>query len=177
MQSEAARARLDDRIAIYHGDYRQVLPRPATHVVSIGMYEHVGVKQSPVFFNLVRDSLPPGGRYLNQAIVRRERWRSRFRRNSFAQRYIFPNAQLRPISAQLKDLDRAGFRVLDVETFGPSYARTLRAWSRNLEDMRPACASLVGEPRVRAWEMYLAGARARFEQGHLDLAQVLAERR
>lgn len=178
-QAEAATERLRDlpTARIHHADYRQLLPHPATAVVSIGMYEHVGQRRSPEFFGRVLASLPPGGRYLNQAIVRRENWRPRFRRNSFAQRYIFPNAQIRTVSAQVAELDQAGFRVLSVETFGPSYARTLRAWSENLAAQRDVCVKAVGEARVRAWEMYLAGSRARFEAEHLDLAQVLAVRR
>jgi cyclopropane-fatty-acyl-phospholipid synthase len=162
-------------VEILPGDYRDILPRTATAAVSVGMYEHVGEKHSPYFFELIRRSLPAGSRYLNQAIVRKEAHRRKFRTNGFVQRYIFPNAQLLPLSRQLRDLDLAGFRVLSVETFANDYVRTLRCWLNNLMASWGECTDLVGEPRVRAWRIYLEGALARFEQGDIDVAQVLAE--
>lgn len=166
------------RIDVICGDYRQALPLTTiTAATSIGMYEHVGARNSAQFFARTRSRLKRGSRYVNQAIIRREDGPARFRRNSFAQRYIFPNAQLLPLSRQLQDLQAADFTVKSVEFFGDSYALTIRQWLKNLEGNWQSCADLEGEQRVRAWYVYLLGSLARFESRAIDLAQVLAEAR
>jgi cyclopropane-fatty-acyl-phospholipid synthase len=165
------------RVEAHLGDYRQLLPMTGvTAATSIGMYEHVGEDNSPAFFRLVRRSLPLGGRYLNQCIVRRTTPR-RFRRDSFVERYIFPNAQLLPLSLQVADLERSGFRVVSVDAYGEHYATTIGHWIDNLERAWDECVELEGEQRVRAWRMYLMGARRRFEDRSIDLVQVLSEAR
>jgi cyclopropane-fatty-acyl-phospholipid synthase len=165
-------------IRFLYGDYRRLLPvRYPTAAASIGMYEHVGEHDSPKFFRLVRESLPRGSRYLNQAIVWPKTKRHNIRRNAFVDRYIFPGGQLMSLSRQLRDLEAARFRVTSVETFGQSYAATIRGWIANLTRDWDACIQLEGEERVRAWYMYLTGALTRFEDRSIDLAQVLAEAR
>ncbi|KDN24017.1 SAM-dependent methyltransferase [Amycolatopsis rifamycinica] len=183
-QYEYASRRFSGRpgVCVRYGDYRQQLPLSGstagiTAVASIGMYEHVGERRSREFFSLVRRSLRPGARYLNQAITRRETGPRRLRANAFAQRYVFPNGQLLPLSRQLADLDRAGFRVLSTESFGEGYARTTGAWLGNLERHWDACVAAAGLERTRAWRAYLAGSRRRFEDGTIDVTQVLAEAR
>lgn len=164
------------RIRVVCNDYRQALPmKGITAAASIGMYEHVGEKNSPKLFRLVRSCLKPGSLYLNQAIIIREDGPRRFRRNSFAQRYIFPNAQVLPLTRQLDDLRSADFSIKSVDRHGRSYALTIRQWLRNLETNWGACVRLEGEQRVRAWYIYLMGAMARFESKAIDLVQVTAE--
>ncbi|WP_410644014.1 class I SAM-dependent methyltransferase [Amycolatopsis sp. lyj-346] len=179
-QCEYASRRFSGRpgVRIRYGDYRRLLPLSGiTAAAGVGMYEHVGERHSPAFFALVRRSLRPGARFLNQAITRREAGPRRLRANAFAQRYVFPNGQLLPLSRQLADLDRAGFRVLSTESFGEGYARTTGAWLGNLERNWDACVAAAGLERARAWRAYLAGSRRRFEDGTIDVTQVLAEAR
>ncbi len=165
-------------VEIRYGDYRRLLPiRDLTAAASIGMYEHVGERDSAGFFQLVRKCLPAGARYLNQAIIWQKTGGHRLRRNAFTERYIFPHGQLIALPKQLTDLEKAGFRIVSAETYGENYAVTLRRWIANLTREWDACTSLEGEARVRAWHMYLTGALTRFEDGSLDLAQVLAEAR
>ncbi len=169
---------MNSHLQVRYGDYRQVLPLDnVTAVASIGMYEHVGANNSGDFFGLIRRSLRPGSRYLNQSIIMREAGPRKFRSNSFVQRYIFPNGQLLPLSRQLEDLRSAGFRVLSVDHYGQHYALTIRRWLGNLETSWDLCVTLEGEERVRAWYIYLMGAMARFERGDIDLVQVTAESR
>lgn len=171
-ESSGSRGEVD----ILYGDYRQILPIiDVTAAASIGMYEHVGKANSAKFFELVRACLPPKALYLNESIVRRASGTSRIRRNSFVQRYIFPNGQLISLPDQLGDLERAKFRIVSVEMGGQDYARTLRHWIRNLKDSWSACAEIEGEERLRAWYMYLTGSLTRFEEGSIDLARVTAE--
>lgn len=165
-------------IEVMHGDYRDVLPLSGiTAATSIGMYEHVGEMKSRAFFRLIRSCLAPGSLYVNQAIVRREDGPRAFRRNSFVQRYIFPNGQLLPLSLQLEHLSLAGFTIKAVDRYGDSYALTIRRWLNNLESNWRDCVRLEGEPRVRAWYIYLLGSLARFESKVIDLVQVTAEAR
>ncbi len=178
VQHARATANANRSITYINGDYRDVLPLMGmTAAVSIGMYEHVGRRNSPNFFQKVRRSLPPGSLYLNQAIIRGDGAMRRLRRNAFMQRYVFPNGQLLALARQLRDMEHAGFTILSVERFGESYAKTIRCWQANLRDNWDECAALEGAERARVWDMYLAGARARFEDGTIDLAQVLAEAR
>jgi cyclopropane-fatty-acyl-phospholipid synthase len=165
-------------VSIKYGDYRQLLPvTGVTAAASVGVYEHVGRRNSRRFFALIRSSLGHGSMYLNQSIVRQEGSSKRFRANSFAQRYIFPNAQLQPLSKQIRDLERAGFSILSVDLYGSSYAQTLRCWIKNLLANWDSCVSLEGEQRCRAWHMYLTGALTRFERRSIDLAQLLCQAR
>jgi len=167
-----------DRIGglILHGDYRQHLPTAnVSHAVSIGMYEHVGAKNSLEFFSCVNSTLPSHGLFLNQAIVR-SRGNAQFRKNGFIQRYIFPNAHVLSLSRQLLDIEKAGFSVISIETFGSHYADTLTMWNANLRKNWDDCVKLVGEATARAWIMYLEGSRFRFEAGIVDLAQVLVQK-
>lgn len=163
-------------VNVINADYRQLEPMEGiTAVVSIGMYEHVGRQQSKHFFRIVKDCLPGNGRFLNQAIIRTG-GSKRFRRGGFMERYIFPNADILPLQWQLRDISSAGLTVLSVEHFGPHYATTLRRWRSNLEQHWDQCISLVGAPTVRAWQIYLAGAATKFDEGSLDLVQVLISR-
>ena len=172
----AQAARGNPLIRVIRGDYRQSLPLVGvTAAASIGMYEHVGEKNSLAFFALVHRCLTPGSLYLNQAIVMREGGPRRFRRNAFARRYIFPNAQLIPLSRQLDHLRASDFSIRSVERYGDSYALTIREWLRNLEANWEACARLVGSQRVMALYIYLMGSMAKFESEAVDLVQILVE--
>jgi len=167
-----------EKIDVRYGDYRQLLPVPGvTAAASVGVYEHIGKGNSQRFFRLVRSCLRPGSLYLNQSIVRREGVRTTFRRSGFAQKYVFPNGELLPLSRQVSDLERSGFRIVSAELYGQSYVKTLQHWIDNLVSNWDECVQIEGEGRVRAWLMYLTGSLTRFERRSIDLAQVLAEAR
>lgn len=158
------------------GDYSQAPTREYDAVASVGMYDHVGASRSLDFFGNVASRLRPGGRYLNQAIIRRRPTPRRPRPRSFIDTYIFPGGQLLSLEDQIRDQESASLRVLGVETFGEDYVWTLGKWIDNLESNREECETLLGRERVRAWTAYLWGSLTRFERGDIDLAQVLSER-
>ncbi len=165
-------------LTVSYGDYRQILPvTGVTAAASVGVYEYVGRGHSRRFFTLIRSSLGPGAMYLNQGIVRGESGPRRFRANGFVRRYISPNVQLQSLSDQMRDLERAGFQVLSVDSCGSSYAPTLRCWTNNLLANWDACVRLEGEQRARAWHMYLTGALTRLERRSIDVAQILCQAR
>jgi cyclopropane-fatty-acyl-phospholipid synthase len=133
-QLELARARiaaagLEDRVTVELRDYRE-LEGEALYdkVASIGMFEHVGLKNLPVYFDTVRRVLKPGGLFLNHGITHEH---SGWRRNlstEFINRYVFPDGQLDAVSNIQRFMEDARFEIADVEGLRAHYALTLRAW-------------------------------------------------
>jgi cyclopropane-fatty-acyl-phospholipid synthase len=165
---------LGARVTVELRDYR-ALPVDARYdrVVSVGMFEHVGTANFPTYFETVRRVLKDGGLFLNQAISSDQGWR-RTPLTRFLNRYVFPDGELVRISDALGPMERAGFEVLDVEALRRHYALTLRRWLASLEGHRRRAVDLVGEATWRVWRLYMAGAVHYFEEGSINLYQVLA---
>jgi cyclopropane-fatty-acyl-phospholipid synthase len=115
--------------------------------------------------------LEPHGRLLNHAIS--SVGGSKLGRRSFTNRYVFPDGELIDVGQVVLGMERAGFQVRDVESLREHYARTLRAWVANLEAGWDRAVELVGPNRARIWLLYMAGSALGFEEGTLDLHQVL----
>lgn len=98
------------------------------------------------------------------------------RDRSFAASHVFPDAGAVPSWRQVREAERAGLALLDVEQLRPHYALTLRRWIASLEANHAAAVAAAGEASYRVWRLYLAGAAARFEQGGIGVVQVLAGR-
>jgi cyclopropane-fatty-acyl-phospholipid synthase len=160
-------------------DYR-ALPddEPFDKIASVGMFEHVGRANLPVYFAKIRRLLKPGGLLMNHGITAGG---TRNRQlgagiGEFITRYIFPGGELLHVSHVLREMADAGLEMLDTENLRPHYARTLWAWSDALEARRVRAEGVAGERVVRAYRLYLAGSAASFEQGWLSLHQMLASR-
>jgi cyclopropane-fatty-acyl-phospholipid synthase len=179
-QAELARRRIADaglaeRVEVRLQDYREVIDGPFDAISSIGMAEHVGLAQLPVYAAKLYALLPPGGRLLNQAIARGpaagpERPDPR----SFLTRYVFPDGELQPLATHVRILEGAGFEVCDVEGLRRHYALTCRAWVSNLERRWDTAARLSSPGRARVWRLYLAGSALAFERHRVGVNQVLA---
>ena len=179
-QAELARRRiadagLADRVEVRLQDYREVVDGPFDAISSIGMAEHVGLAQLPVYATRLYALLPPGGRLLNQAIARGpaagpERPDPR----SFLTRYVFPDGELQPLATHVRVLEEAGFEVCDVEALRRHYALTCRAWVSNLERRWDEAVRLSSPGRARVWRLYLAGSALAFEHHRAGANQVLA---
>ncbi|HSJ50506.1 MAG TPA: class I SAM-dependent methyltransferase [Actinomycetota bacterium] len=179
-----AEAGLADRVEIRHQDYRDVRDGPFDAISSIGMFEHVGAARLREYFTRVRILLRPGGRFVNHGIARPpNRGRTRFRRRSFIDRYVFPDGELHEIGNVVSAIQGAGFEVRHVENLREHYALTLRAWVHNLEgrwdeavaEWDEAVAE-VGAGRARVWRLYMAASALNFEAGRTQVHQVLAVR-
>ena len=135
-------------------------------IVSVGMFEHVGVAQYDRFFRCVRDRLSDDGVALLHTIGRIEGPRST---NPWIHKYIFPGAYTPALSEILKSLERVGLWVTDIEVLRLHYAETLRLWRERFLANRQKAKDLYDERFCRMWEFYLAGC----EMGFRHLGQVV----
>jgi cyclopropane-fatty-acyl-phospholipid synthase len=182
-QAELARDRvvaagLADRVRIEVLDYRDV-DESFDAIASVGMVEHVGTQMLPVYVRSLYDRLAPGGRLLNHGITTGLRDVVRdFARgpDTFVGSYVFPDGALVPSHHMVRELERGGFEVHDVEQLRRHYALTLQHWVGNLEAKYAQASALVGETTTRVWRAYLAGAVLGFESGDLGVVQILAAR-
>ncbi len=167
---------LQDLVQIRLQDYREVNDGPYDAIASIGMAEHVGLAQLPVYATDLHTLLAPGGRLLNHAISRRPGPPNRLseERRSFVYRYVFPDGELEPMATMVDALESAGFEVRDVQSLREHYALTLQAWVTNLEREWDRALELAGSGRTRVWWLYMAGSALQFQFNRIGVNQVLA---
>jgi cyclopropane-fatty-acyl-phospholipid synthase len=163
---------LDHLAEVRHMDYRHVEERDFDAISSIGLTEHIGVKNYPSYFAFIEDRLRPQGRLLNHCITRHD---NRFRETgAFLDRYVFPDGELIGSGTIIKEVQDAGLEVQHEENIRVHYAKTLAGWCRNLVDNWDACVAEVGEGTARVWGIYMAGSRIGFERNDTQLHHVLA---
>ena len=97
-------------------------------------------------------------------------------RRGFISRYVFPDGELPGVGRVVHDLQRAGLEVRHEENLREHYARTCAAWCANLDARWDDAVAEVGQATARVWALYLAGSRLGFEDGRIQLHQVLATR-
>ena len=165
---------LGDLAEVRHLDYRDVMEDGFDAVSSIGLTEHVGVRNYPAYFGFLRDRLRPGGRLLNHSIARPHNRPETI--GAFLDRYVFPDGELTGVGRIVTEAQNAGLEVQHVENLREHYALTLAGWCHNLEEHWDACVGEVGEGRAKAWGLYMAGSRLAFERNEQQLQQVLAAR-
>ncbi len=170
-----AREGLTGRAEVRFGDYRDVTEAGFDAVSSIGLTEHIGVRNYPAYFTFIRSRLRPGGRVLNHCITRRANY-LRPETGAFIDRYVFPDGELTGSGRIIIEMQDTGLEVRHAENLREHYALTLRDWCRNLRDSWDACVAEVGTGTARVWGLYMAGSRIAFERNDLQLHQVLASR-
>lgn len=167
-------AGLSDLAEVRHLDYRDVLEGDFDAVSSIGMTEHIGVRNYPAYFEFLRSKLRDGGRLLNHCITRPHNRPTET--GAFIDRYAFPDGELSGSGTIIAAAQDAGLEVMHEENLRIHYAFTLREWCRNLVENWDACVAEVGEGTARVWGLYMAGSRIGFERNEIQLHQVLAVR-
>lgn len=169
---------LADRVWIEKRDYRDLGVRDAfDKVSSVGMFEHVGLKNLPTYFDTILRVLKPGGLFLNHGITHDEEgWQPQLT-TRFINRYVFPGGELDTLGNVLREMERARFEVWDVEGLRPHYAKTLRHWVSRLEAARSEALRHVDEATYRVWRLYMAGCALHFEEGDVGIYQILASKR
>ena len=173
-----AAAGLSDKVTVELMDYRD-LPGECVYdkVASVGMFEHVGLKNLPVYFSTVQRLLKPRGLFLNHGITHdSDGWEPNLS-TKFINRYVFPDGQLEMISNIQRHMERSKFEIADVESLRPHYAMTLRHWVNRLERSRATALEHVNEATYRVWRLYMAACALQFESGEIGIYQVLAAKR
>jgi cyclopropane-fatty-acyl-phospholipid synthase len=171
-QKAIAEAGLSDLAEVRHIDYRDVEESEFDAISSIGLTEHVGVRQMPAYFAFLLRRLRPGGRLLNHCITEPDN-RSSVVRKGFIRRYIFPDGELTGVGRIISDMHDAGFEVRHEENLREHYAMTTAAWAANLDAHWDESVAEVGLAKARTWRLYLAGVRLGFELNQIQLHQVL----
>jgi len=149
-------------------DYREI-QGPFDAVFSIGMFEHVGVKNYHTYFEAAQRCLPPGGLFLlhtiggNRSVTHTDPWIAR---------YIFPNSML-PSAMQIAGAVEGLLVMEDWHNFGADYDLTLQAWRDNVERAWPILDARYDERFRRMWRFYLAASMATFRIRQSQLWQVL----
>src|SRR5690554_3160786 len=149
-------------------DYRGLSGR-YDRIISIGMFEHVGVRNYASYFDVVRRCLAPDGLFLLHTIGANT---SRTHTDPWIEKYIFPNSML-PSAAQVTRALEGRFVIEDWHNFGADYDRTLQAWRDNIEQAWPRLPDRYDERFRRMWRYYLAGSMASFRTRHIQLWQIV----
>ncbi|MFV2004319.1 MAG: class I SAM-dependent methyltransferase, partial [Gammaproteobacteria bacterium] len=165
---------LQDRVTVELRNYVD-LPDDIHYdrVVSVGMFEHIGVDNFPVYFETIKRVLTPSGLFLNHGITNDTGWMDT-PITRFINSYVFPDGELARINSVIKAMENAGFEIIDVEGLRRHYALTLRRWIKALEDNRNKAVAIVGEATYRVWRLYMSGSAYYFDAGSINVYQVLA---
>lgn len=177
VQEQIHARKLDDCCEVRLQDYRDLEPSLRfDKISSIGMFEHVGRKNLPAYFDVIRRHLKPGGLVLNHGIS--SSWMNGQGLNSdisdFIDRYVFPDGELVHVAEAQLEMGKLGFEIRDVECLRPHYAKTLWHWVERLDAHAEQARQIVGEQAYRVWRVYMAGSALSFERGWISLHQVLA---
>jgi cyclopropane-fatty-acyl-phospholipid synthase len=147
-------------------------------IASIEMFEAVGEKYWPLYFQTVRDSLKPGGKATLQIItVPDYRWDVYKRGIDFIQKHIFPGGMLPSPSILRQQVAQAVMAVVRSVEFGPGYDITLRRWHQSFDEKWDQIAELGFDDRFRRmWNYYLTSCAAAFESANVDVTQITVSR-
>jgi len=165
--ARAQAAGLAERCRFELADYRAI-KGPFDRIVSVGMFEHVGVNYYDAFFTKLRDLLTPDGVVLLHTIGRTD---GPGATNPWVRKYIFPGGYTPAMSEALASIERSGLFVTDAEVLRLHYAETLKEWRARFSKNWARAAILYDERFCRMWEFYLAGAEMSFRHDHLVVFQ------
>jgi cyclopropane-fatty-acyl-phospholipid synthase len=169
----AVAAGIEDRVHFEIRDYR-LDTRRYDRIVSVGMFEHVGVNHFQEYFNKVADLLTDDGVALIHAIGRMD---GPGTTNSWIRKYIFPGGYCPAVSEVLPAIERAGLWVTDMEILRLHYAETLRHWRQRFLAHWDRIKALYDERFCRMWEFYLAASEAGFRVQDLMVFQIQLAKR
>lgn len=171
-QADYANARireegLEGRCRVEVADFRQWNDDEYDKIAGISVIEHIPQAFQHQYFDRLRDLLRPGGLFLNQGITCSATLPSRGG-SDFMDRYVFPDAQLVPVSTSLRIAESVGWEVREVENLREHFALTLEAWRARLEENAGTVRRLVGESVYRTFRGWLCAAAADLRTGGLN---------
>ncbi len=166
--ARAGESNLADRAEFRLQDYRAT-PGPFDRIVSVGMFEHVGVDYYDTYFKRCAELLTGDGVMVLHSIGRPE---GPGITNPWIAKYIFPGGYIPALSEVLPAIERAGLLVSDIEILRLHYAETLKAWRERFLARREEAAKLYDERFVRMWEFYLAASEMSFRKQNVMVFQI-----
>jgi cyclopropane-fatty-acyl-phospholipid synthase len=150
---------LSDRARFLLQDYRKI-KGPFDRIVSVGMFEHVGVGHFRAFFEACKELLTPDGAMVLHSIGRFDGAGST---NSWIAKYIFPGGYIPALSEVVPKIEKTGLKITDIEILRLHYAKTLRLWRERFLAHREQVAAMYDERFCRMWEFYLASSETAFQ--------------
>jgi len=162
---------LENRVEFVEGDYREIKGKFDVFV-SVGMLEHVGIRQYRELGKVMASCLTEDGRGLVHSIGRDRPAPL----NKWIVKHIFPGAQPPSISEMSELFEPWGFSLLDMENLRLHYAKTLEHWLSRYEDAAEEIGGMFDPTFVRTWRLYLAGSLAAFRTGTMQLFQIVFTR-
>src|SRR5216683_6611444 len=167
-----AAAGLSERVRFYLRDYREELGR-YDRIVSVGMFEHVGINHYSAFFAKLKSLMTPDGIALLHSIGRKDGPGST---HPWIRKYIFPGGYAPALSEVLPTVERSKLWITDIEILRLHYAETLRAWRGRFERNRDRLRRIYDERFCRMWEMYLICSEIAFRrQDHMVFQMQLSK--
>ena len=172
-------AGLQDRCRVLLQDYRD---HPGEDfydkISSVGMFEHVGLRNLPVYFATVKRLLRERGLFMNHGICTSdtENRAVGLGAGEFIGRYVFPHGELPHLHRVVHDMSDQDLEVHDVESLRWHYAKTLGYWSENFERRLGEAVAASSERTARIWRLYLAGCAHAFEQRWITIYQILGSK-
>jgi len=167
-QERARKQGLANAIEFALEDYRETAGK-FDRIVSVGMFEHVGVNHYGTFFRRLNELLTDDGVAVLHSIGRSD---GPGYTNPFIAKYIFPGGYIPALSEVLPAIERAGLIVSDIEILRLHYAETLKAWRERFMARRQEAVALKGEEFCRMWEFYLAGSETAFRYQGMMVFQI-----
>ncbi len=168
---------LEGRCEVRLQDYRDV-PEVGGYdkVTSVGMFEHVGMKNLPLYFEQMNRLLKAGGAMLMHGICATHPERRQVGRGAgdFIDKYVFPDGELPHMSDVARFMAEQGLEVVDVESLRRHYAKTLAHWAHRLDAHADEARQAAGEKRYRIWRVYLMGSGVGFRDNWMNIYQLLA---
>lgn len=171
-------AGLQAHVSVALQDYRDISGHAQyDKIASIGMFEHVGIAQLPVYFATMQRLLAPDGMVLNHGITSEQAGWGDSLGKTFINRYVFPDGQLDTIVNIQQHMALAEFEIIDLESMREHYALTLRHWVKRLMQQHHAALQHVNEATYRVWLAYMTASAQAFSQGRLGIYQILLRQR
>ncbi len=168
-RERAQKRGLTDRLRFELQDYRTMKGQKFDRIVSVGMFEHVGIGNFGNFFRKVHELLADDGVMVLHSIARPK---PSFGTNAFIEKYIFPQGYIPSIGETLPAIEKANLLVRDVEVLPLHYAYTLRHWRERFVARKAEAVALYDERFFRMWEVYLAGSEIGFRWDELFIMQI-----
>lgn len=172
-----AQAGLFKQIQIHIMDYRDVGGK-FDRITSVGMFEHVGLKNLPEYFAKITSLLTDDGLALNHGITttNTDHSTARYGAGEFIEQYVFPGGELPHIGRVLTAMQEGGLEARDVENLRRHYAQTCTLWAENFENHAEQIRTLIDERRFRIWRVYLAGCAHAFRNDWISLNQIVCSK-